>query len=88
MMPTTDVHVTSDGYILMFHDPDLGRTTRTGSGSINSQPYVDNIEHLRTTKLPEQKIPTFDETLEWLSRPENGHMLINVSTMYIVSLDG
>ncbi|KAF9506822.1 hypothetical protein BS47DRAFT_1374043 [Hydnum rufescens UP504] len=74
----TDVHITSDDYILMFHDHNLGRTTRTGTGSIKSQPYADNIEHFRTTKLPEQKIPTFDETLEWLSRAENSHMIIHL----------
>jgi phosphatidylglycerol phospholipase C len=82
MIPLVDVHITSDDYILMFHDHNLGRTTRTGTGSIKSQPYADNIEHFRTKKLPEQKIPTFDETLEWLSRPENSHMIMNVSIVF------
>lgn len=33
-----DVHATSDGVILMFHDPTLERTT-TGEGLIRKQPW-------------------------------------------------
>lgn len=38
-----DVHITSDGVILMFHDPTLDRTT-TGKGAIKTQPWKDVIE--------------------------------------------
>jgi len=73
----SDVHVTSDNYVLMFHDPELGRTT-SGSGSINDQSYIGNIEHLLTSKKPEQKIPTFAETIEWFNKPENQHLQFNI----------
>lgn len=63
----------------MFHDPELGRTTRGGQGHINDLPYKGNIEFLVTTKTPEQRIPTFDETVEWLMKLENRHMVLNVS---------
>ena len=36
------------------------------------------MEHLRTTKLPEQPIPTFAQTVEMLMRPENQHVKFNV----------
>jgi hypothetical protein len=39
-----DVHATSDGVILMFHDPTLDRTT-TGKGTIRTQPYKGVIEY-------------------------------------------
>lgn len=39
----TDVHATSDGVILMFHDPTLDRTT-TGTGLIKNQPWKGVIE--------------------------------------------
>lgn len=39
----TDVHATSDGVILMFHDPTLDRTT-TGTGLIKDQPWKGVIE--------------------------------------------
>ncbi|KAF8323086.1 PLC-like phosphodiesterase [Clavulina sp. PMI_390] len=74
----SDVHITSDDYILMFHDPELGRTTIGGSGSINTQPYKGNIENLVTSKKPEQKIPTFRETIAWLNKPENQHLEFNI----------
>lgn len=40
---TVDVHVSSDGVILMFHDPTLDRTTN-GKGTIRSQAWKDGIE--------------------------------------------
>jgi len=47
-------------------------------GSINDQSYIGNIEHLLTAKKPEQKIPTFAETIEWFNKPENQHLQFNV----------
>lgn len=38
-----DVHATSDGVVLMFHDPTLDRTT-TGTGTIRTQPWKGVIE--------------------------------------------
>jgi len=74
----TDVHITSDDYILMFHDPELGRTTQGGKGNINSQPYKGNIEFLKTNKVPEQQLPTFDQTIDWLLRHENRHVTLHL----------
>ena len=39
----SDVHATSDGVVLMFHDPTLDRTT-TGKGLIREQPWKGVIE--------------------------------------------
>lgn len=69
----------------MFHDPELGRTTRGGQGHINKLPYKGNIELLLTTKTPAQHIPTFDETITWLMKPENRHMVLNVRYLFTVS---
>jgi glycerophosphoryl diester phosphodiesterase/phosphatidylglycerol phospholipase C len=70
-----DLHVTSDGVILMFHDPTLDRTT-TGTGMIKTQPwegviewvnsYLELIRHVRTTKEPLQPIPLFEELVALL----------------------
>lgn len=38
-----DIHITSDGVIVMFHDPTLERTT-TGKGKIREQPWRGVIE--------------------------------------------
>lgn len=40
-----DVHATTDGVILMFHDPTLDRTT-DGKGAIKEQAWVGNIEYV------------------------------------------
>ncbi|KDN46807.1 PLC-like phosphodiesterase [Tilletiaria anomala UBC 951] len=72
-----DVHITSDDVIVMFHDPSLERTTN-GSGLIRDQPYHGNIENIRTTKTPVQKIPTFHELCDFLMRPECMHVKVNI----------
>ncbi|WWC91815.1 uncharacterized protein L201_006762 [Kwoniella dendrophila CBS 6074] len=73
----SDVHATSDGVILMFHDPTLDRTT-TGKGLIKTQPWKDVIEHVRTTKEPVQPIPLFEELIALLMKPENRHVTLNI----------
>lgn len=42
----TDIHVTKDGRLVMFHDPDLGRTT-DGQGRITDLPWEGVIEWVR-----------------------------------------
>ncbi|KII94612.1 hypothetical protein PLICRDRAFT_169350 [Plicaturopsis crispa FD-325 SS-3] len=76
---SADVHVTSDGVVLMFHDPALERTT-DGKGVIKEQAWygVNGMEHVRTTKEPKQAIPTFAETITLLMQPENRHVKFNV----------
>jgi phosphatidylglycerol phospholipase C len=38
-----DVHATTDGIVVMFHDPTLDRTT-DGKGAIKEQAWFGNIE--------------------------------------------
>ncbi|BGP18907.1 hypothetical protein JCM10213_005508 [Rhodosporidiobolus nylandii] len=73
----SDVHITADGEIVMFHDPHLDRTTN-GSGRIQTQKYHGVLDQLRTNKSPHQKIPTLRETLALLMRPENQHVSLNI----------
>ncbi|TYJ57940.1 hypothetical protein B9479_001295 [Cryptococcus floricola] len=73
----SDVHATSDGVVLMFHDPTLDRTT-TGKGLIKNQPYKDVIEHVRTVKEPVQPIPLFEELVALIMEPENRHVSLNI----------
>lgn len=75
----TDVHITTDDVIVMFHDPSLERTT-DGKGLIYERAYYgDNgIEHLRTLKQPAQQIPTFVQVCDLLMRPEHKHVKLNL----------
>jgi glycerophosphoryl diester phosphodiesterase len=75
----SDVHVSLDGVVIMFHDPDLKRTTGS-KGLIRQRHWYgkDGIEHLRTIKQPPQGIPTFVQTIALLMKPENQHVKFNV----------
>ncbi|KNZ78608.1 hypothetical protein J132_11049 [Termitomyces sp. J132] len=75
----SDVHVSADNVVVMFHDPVLERTTN-GKGQIKELNWYgeDGMQHLRTIKSPRQAIPTFAETITLLMRPENRHAKFNV----------
>ncbi|RXW25459.1 hypothetical protein EST38_g424 [Candolleomyces aberdarensis] len=75
----SDVHVSKDDVVVMFHDPVLTRTTDS-TGHIKERNWYgeDGIEHVRTIKEPKQAIPTFAETIELLMKPENQHVKFNV----------
>lgn len=73
----SDVHVTADNVIVMFHDPSLERTT-DGKGLIREQKWHGGIEHVRTTAQPRQQIPTFVDVCTLLMRPENRHVKLNI----------
>jgi len=73
----SDVHVTSDNVIILFHDANLDRTTN-GTGLIKDQAYHDNIDRLLTIKSPAQPVPTFEQTIDLLCRPENAHAQFNI----------
>ncbi|KAH8096687.1 PLC-like phosphodiesterase [Cristinia sonorae] len=75
----SDVHVSVDDVVIMFHDPSLDRTTN-GKGLIREQLWYgpNGMEHLRTVKEPKQSVPTFAETVELLMLPENQHVHFNV----------
>ncbi|GMK56412.1 hypothetical protein CspeluHIS016_0302520 [Cutaneotrichosporon spelunceum] len=73
----SDVHMTSDGVVLMFHDPTLDRTTN-GTGTIRSKPWHGTIEHVRTKKEPVQPIPLFEELIALIMEPGNQHVILNI----------
>ncbi|KAJ3563203.1 hypothetical protein NP233_g9090 [Leucocoprinus birnbaumii] len=75
----SDVHLSKDGIVLMFHDPDLARTTNS-TGLIKERNWFgeDGMQHVRTIKEPIQPIPLFSETVELLMRPENLHVRFNI----------
>ncbi|PWZ03047.1 PLC-like phosphodiesterase [Testicularia cyperi] len=75
----TDVHITTDNVIVMFHDPTLERTTN-GKGLIYERSYYgeNGIEHLRTLKQPAQQIPTFRQVCDLLMRPGCQHVKLNL----------
>ncbi|PWN90285.1 PLC-like phosphodiesterase [Acaromyces ingoldii] len=73
----SDVHITADDVIIMFHDAALGRTT-DGKGLIKNQNWDGNIENIRTLKQPFQQIPTFRQACDLLMRPENQHVKFNI----------
>ncbi|KAF8272083.1 PLC-like phosphodiesterase [Lactarius quietus] len=75
----SDVHVSRDGILLMFHDPNLERTTDS-KGHIRERDWYgpDGMEHVRTAKKPKQAIPTFAETVVLLMKPENQHVKFNI----------
>ncbi|KAJ7046853.1 PLC-like phosphodiesterase [Mycena alexandri] len=74
----SDVHVSKDGVVVMFHDPTLDRTTNFKGAIKDCNWYgVDGMEHARTKKEPQQSIPTLIETLALLMLPENIHIHLN-----------
>ncbi|KAN0066156.1 hypothetical protein ACQY0O_000250 [Thecaphora frezii] len=76
---STDVHITTDNVVVMFHDPSLERTT-DGKGLIYERPYYgDNgVEHVRTRKEPRQQIPTFKQVCDLLMRADCKHVKLNL----------
>ncbi|TFK17115.1 PLC-like phosphodiesterase [Coprinopsis marcescibilis] len=75
----SDVHVSKDDVVIMFHDPALDRTTDS-RGEIKERVWYgeDGLQHVRTIKEPKQSIPTFAETIALLTKPENQHVAFNV----------
>ncbi|TBU33039.1 PLC-like phosphodiesterase [Dichomitus squalens] len=75
----SDVHVSLDDVVIMFHDPTLDRTT-DGHGKIKEQNWYGfkGMQYLRTLKEPQQSIPTFAETVELLMKPENRHVTFDI----------
>ncbi|KAH9833462.1 PLC-like phosphodiesterase [Rhodofomes roseus] len=75
----TDVHISQDDVVIMFHDPTLQRTTN-GFGMIKEHKWYgpNGMQQLRTKKEPKQPIPTFDETIALFMRPENRHAKLHI----------
>ena len=72
---TADVRLTSDDEIVLFHDPELSRTTN-GSGKIAQQPWHGVLEHVRTLKAPIQPIPLLHNVLDIIL--EDGAVKLNI----------
>ncbi|KAI0053665.1 PLC-like phosphodiesterase [Auriscalpium vulgare] len=75
----SDVHVSRDNVVVMFHDPSLERTTDS-AGLIRDRNWygTDGIERVRTRKQPQQSIPTFAETIALLMEPQNQHVKFDI----------
>ncbi|KAF9067674.1 PLC-like phosphodiesterase [Rhodocollybia butyracea] len=75
----SDVHVSSDNVVIMFHDSELDRTTDS-TGAIKDRTWYgeSGMENVRTRKEPKQSIPTFAETVTLLMQPDNQHVLLNI----------
>ncbi|KAK8843467.1 hypothetical protein IAR55_007124 [Kwoniella newhampshirensis] len=73
----TDIHMTADNVLVMFHDPDLSRTTDS-NGRIDKLPWHGVLEHVRTKKAPHQPIPKFTEVIEILLQLENANVKLNI----------
>ncbi|WVO18255.1 hypothetical protein L204_105965 [Cryptococcus depauperatus] len=73
----TDIHMTTDNVLVMFHDPELGRTT-DGKGRIDKLPWKGVLEHVRTRAEPFQPIPQFNQVIDILLQPENSYVKLNL----------
>ncbi|KAL7415559.1 PLC-like phosphodiesterase [Mrakia frigida] len=73
----SDVHLTKDGRILLFHDQRLDRTS-TGTGLIGQQNWTGGMEHVRTKQAPIQPIPLFEEMLDLMMKEGNEHVKFNI----------
>ncbi|KAI9000731.1 PLC-like phosphodiesterase [Trametes punicea] len=75
----SDVHVSADDVVVMFHDPSVDRVT-DGTGLIRERLWYGEggLKQLRTVKEPRQSLATFEETVKLLMRPENQHVKFNV----------
>ncbi|KAH9899561.1 PLC-like phosphodiesterase [Cubamyces lactineus] len=75
----SDVHVSVDDVVVMFHDPSVDRVT-DGTGLIRERLWhgEGGLQQLRTVKEPKQPLATFEETINLLMRPENQHVKFNV----------
>ncbi|TBU41465.1 PLC-like phosphodiesterase [Dichomitus squalens] len=75
----SDVHVSVDDVVIMFHDPSVDRVT-DGTGLIRERLWYgeDGMQALRTVKEPKQSLTTFEETIQLLMKPENRHVKFNV----------
>ncbi|KAL7422707.1 hypothetical protein Q5752_001998 [Cryptotrichosporon argae] len=73
----TDIHITKDDVLVMFHDPELSRTT-DGRGRLHDQPWHGVLEHVRTLQTPHQPIPLFTQVLDILLAPGNERVKLNI----------
>ncbi|KAK9316784.1 PLC-like phosphodiesterase [Lipomyces starkeyi] len=60
----TDVHMSSDGFVVISHDPSTKRVFGSNGGLIKKRPYIGDLDRLLTVRLPHEKMPLLREVLE------------------------
>lgn len=72
-----DLHLTSDGEIIVMHDPSLDRTT-DGTGLIKDRPWKGYIDGLRSKKEPHVPVPRCRDVLAFLAQEGNEKVWWNI----------
>ncbi|KAK9766693.1 hypothetical protein K7432_004054 [Basidiobolus ranarum] len=72
-----DLHLTSDGEIIVMHDPTLDRTTN-GTGKVKERPWNGYIDGLTSKKEPHVGIPRCIDILRFLTEEGNEKVWWNV----------
>ncbi|KAK9469540.1 PLC-like phosphodiesterase [Lipomyces arxii] len=60
----TDVHLSSDGAVVISHDPTAKRVFGSDATLIKDRAYAGDLENLRTTKPPYEKMPLLIDLLQ------------------------
>ncbi|KAG0321724.1 hypothetical protein BGZ97_010551 [Linnemannia gamsii] len=72
-----DLHLTSDGEIIVMHDPSLDRTTN-GTGLIKDRPWHGYIDGLKSKKEPHVGVPLCVDVLAFLAQDGNENVWWNI----------
>ncbi|KAK9248131.1 PLC-like phosphodiesterase [Lipomyces tetrasporus] len=77
----TDVHMSSEGVVVISHDPSTKRVFGSNDGPIKNRPYIGDLDKLLTVRPPHEKMPLLREVLElFVSNPrfEDKWLVIDV----------
>ncbi|KAF9432942.1 hypothetical protein BGZ76_010112 [Entomortierella beljakovae] len=72
-----DLHLTSDGEIIVMHDASLNRTT-DGTGLIKDRPWYGYIDGLKSKKEPHVGVPRCVDVLAFLAQEGNEKVWWNI----------
>ncbi|KAI1296377.1 hypothetical protein EDD11_007363 [Mortierella claussenii] len=72
-----DLHLTSDGVIIVMHDPSLDRTTN-GTGLVKDRPWHGYIDGLKSKKEPHVGVPRCIDVLAFLAEEGNEKVWWNI----------
>ncbi|ORZ11393.1 PLC-like phosphodiesterase [Lobosporangium transversale] len=72
-----DLHLTSDGEIIVMHDPSLDRTTN-GTGLVKNRPWHGYIDGLKSKKEPHVGVPRCVDVLAFLAQEGNEKVWWNI----------
>jgi phosphatidylglycerol phospholipase C len=56
--------MSSDGFVVISHDPSTKRVFGSNGGLIKKRPYIGDLDRLLTVRLPHEKMPLLREVLE------------------------